>query len=64
MRGDLTLDRIRKRWTSPHGNDVEIDIVGVDRETLARRLFFLGSIKWLENSASSEKLGGGHDGRP
>ncbi|MGH3274167.1 MAG: ATP-binding protein [Streptosporangiaceae bacterium] len=33
-------------WT--RGNDVEIDIVGADREPVARRLLFLGSVKWLE----------------
>jgi uncharacterized protein len=35
-------------WTRT--NDVEIDIVGADREPIARELRFLGSIKWLENS--------------
>src|SRR6185437_3610298 len=33
-------------WT--RGNDVEIDIVGADREPVATRLLFLGSVKWLE----------------
>lgn len=33
-------------WT--RGNDVEIDIVGADREPVARQLLFLGSVKWLE----------------
>jgi uncharacterized protein len=33
-------------WT--RSNDVEIDIVGADREPVARRLLFLGSVKWLE----------------
>ena len=33
-------------WT--RSNDVEIDIVGADREPVARQLLFLGSIKWLE----------------
>ena len=36
-------------WT--RSNDVEIDIVGADREPIAHRLLFLGSIKWLETSA-------------
>jgi hypothetical protein len=36
-------------WT--RGNAVEIDLVGADRQPVARRLLFLGSIKWLENSA-------------
>jgi uncharacterized protein len=35
-------------WT--RSNDVEIDIVGADREPIAKELLFLGSIKWLENS--------------
>lgn len=35
-------------WT--RSNDVEIDIVGADREPVAKELFFLGSIKWLENA--------------
>jgi DNA-binding transcriptional ArsR family regulator len=84
MRGDLTLSRIKERWTSWRGraieplvreslarllpdgllpaapaiggywtrsNDVEIDLVGADREPVAKRLLFLGSVKWLENSA-------------
>lgn len=84
MRGDLTLSRIRERWTSwrgraieplvreslarllpdgplpaapaiggywTRGNDVEIDLVGADRQPVARTLLFLGSVKWLENSA-------------
>jgi uncharacterized protein len=33
-------------WT--RSNDVEIDIVGADREPVARQLLFLGSVKWLE----------------
>jgi len=35
-------------WT--RSNDVEIDIVGADREPIAKELLFLGSIKWLENA--------------
>jgi AAA+ ATPase superfamily predicted ATPase len=35
-------------WT--RSNDVEIDIVGADREPVAKELLFLGSVKWLENS--------------
>lgn len=34
-------------WTRT--NDVEIDIVGADREPVARELAFVGSIKWLES---------------
>jgi uncharacterized protein len=33
-------------WT--RSNDVEIDIVGADREPVAQQLLFLGSVKWLE----------------
>ncbi len=33
-------------WT--RGNDVEIDIVGADRQPVATELLFLGSVKWLE----------------
>ncbi len=36
-------------WTRSH--DVEIDLVGADREPVAKQLLFVGSIKWLENSA-------------
>ncbi|WP_329123254.1 ATP-binding protein [Streptomyces sp. NBC_01465] len=36
-------------WT--RSNDVEIDIVGADREPVAKKLLFLGSVKWLENSS-------------
>ncbi|WP_411087009.1 ATP-binding protein [Streptomyces sp. 061-3] len=83
MRGDLTLARIRDRWTTWRGhaveplireslaralpddqlpaapaiggywtrsNDVEIDLVGADRQPVAKKLLFLGSIKWLETS--------------
>lgn len=35
-------------WT--RSNDVEVDIVGADREPIAKELLFLGSIKWLENA--------------
>jgi hypothetical protein len=35
-------------WT--RSNDVEVDIVGADREPVAKELLFLGSIKWLENT--------------
>jgi AAA+ ATPase superfamily predicted ATPase len=31
-------------------NSIEIDIVGADREPIAKELYFLGSIKWLERS--------------
>ncbi|MEV4706879.1 ATP-binding protein [Actinoplanes sp. NPDC049316] len=35
-------------WT--RSNSIEIDVVGADRAPVARELFFLGSIKWLERS--------------
>ncbi|WP_406285063.1 ATP-binding protein [Embleya sp. NBC_00896] len=35
-------------WT--RSNDVEIDLVGADRQPVAEQLLFLGSIKWLESS--------------
>jgi DNA-binding transcriptional ArsR family regulator len=35
-------------WT--RSNDVEIDLVGADRQPVAKQLLFLGSVKWLENS--------------
>jgi hypothetical protein len=35
-------------WT--RSNDVEIDLVGADREPVAKQLLFLGSIKWLETA--------------
>ena len=36
-------------WT--RSNSVEIDVVGADREPVAKQLLFVGSIKWLERSA-------------
>jgi hypothetical protein len=30
-------------------NNPEIDLVGADREPIAKNIHFLGSIKWLEN---------------
>jgi AAA+ ATPase superfamily predicted ATPase len=35
-------------WT--RSNDVEIDLIGADREPVAKKLHFVGSIKWLEQS--------------
>ncbi|MGQ0464688.1 MAG: ATP-binding protein [Sporichthyaceae bacterium] len=40
-------------WT--RSNDVEIDIVGADRGPVAKRLLFLGSIKWQERSPFDER---------
>lgn len=34
-------------WTRT--NDVEVDLVGADREPVANRLVFIGAIKWLEH---------------
>jgi uncharacterized protein len=39
-------------WTRTH--DAEIDIVGADREPVARQLLFPGSIKWLETGQFGE----------
>lgn len=39
-------------WT--RGNDVEIDVVGADREPIANELLFVGSIKWLERATFDE----------
>lgn len=35
-------------WT--RSNSIEIDVVGADRGPVAKRLMFLGSIKWLERA--------------
>lgn len=35
-------------WT--RSNDVEIDLVGADREPIAKELLFVGSVKWLEKA--------------
>lgn len=40
-------DVIGGYWT--RSNDPEIDLVGADREPIAKRLTVVGSIKWLEN---------------
>jgi hypothetical protein len=34
-------------WTRT--NDPEIDLVGADRSPIAKRITFVGSVKWLEN---------------
>ncbi|PAZ14093.1 ATPase [Streptomyces sp. SA15] len=44
-----TAPAIGGYWT--RSNDVEIDLVGADRQPVAKQLLFLGSVKWLENSA-------------
>ena len=49
---DATLpaaEAVGSYWT--RSNDVEIDLVGADRQPVAKQLLFLGSVKWLENSA-------------
>ncbi|WMX45931.1 DUF234 domain-containing protein [Streptomyces roseicoloratus] len=43
-----TAPAIGAYWT--RSNDIEIDLVGADREPVARQLLFLGSIKWLEKA--------------
>lgn len=80
-RGDLTLARIEKTWSTWRGQavepvireavsrlvgdhiplaevvgsywtrseDVQIDLVGADREPVAREICFVGSIKWRDN---------------
>ncbi|MEV7519324.1 ATP-binding protein [Streptomyces sp. NPDC091371] len=48
--GDLpATPAIGGYWT--RSNDIEIDLVGADRQPVAKQLLFLGSVKWLENSA-------------
>jgi len=39
-------------WT--RSNDVEIDVVGADREPVAKQLLFLGSIKWFNKGQFDE----------
>lgn len=47
--GDLpAAGAIGGYWT--RNNDVEIDLVGADRAPIAKRIHFLGSVKWLENA--------------
>jgi hypothetical protein len=46
--GVPTAAAIGSYWT--RSNDVEIDIVGADRQPVARQLLFLGSVKWLETA--------------
>lgn len=41
-------------WT--RSKDIEVDIVGADRAPVARRLLFLGSIKWLNASFDDHDL--------
>lgn len=36
--------------------DPEIDLIGADRAPVARRLFYAGSIKWLEQPFDSRDL--------
>lgn len=52
----LTLSLPDERWPDTEAvggwwnrqNNPEIDLVGADREPAAKRVHFLGSIKWLE----------------
>lgn len=88
-RGERTLERVRRSWTSWRGraiepvlrealdrlglalgpdrrtgevggywtrtNDPEIDIVVADRSPIARTIFAVGSIKWLETSPFDQR---------
>jgi hypothetical protein len=62
---------LRERWLLPDGplpaapvvgaywtrsNDVEIDIVGADRAPIAKRLLFVGAIKWLNTGFDDHDL--------
>lgn len=40
-------------WT--RNNDPEVDLIGADREPLARRIAFVGSIKWRDNHPFDER---------
>jgi uncharacterized protein len=40
-------DAVGSYWTRT--NDPEIDIVGADREPIAKKITLVGSVKWLEN---------------
>lgn len=85
-RGDLTLARIEKTWTTwrglavepviresvsrlvgdqipiaevvgsywTRGEDLQIDLVGADREPVAKQIHFVGSIKWRDNRPFSQ----------
>jgi hypothetical protein len=44
----LARDRSRRGWWNRQNNP-EIDLVGADRDPVAGRVHFVGSIKWLEN---------------
>lgn len=44
-----TAPAIGSYWT--RSKDIEIDIVGADRAPITQELFFVGSIKWLDNAA-------------
>ncbi|MEU8020933.1 DUF234 domain-containing protein [Micromonospora haikouensis] len=57
----LPVDRLPEGTSAVGGfwtrtNNPEIDLVGADREPVARRVTFVGSIKWLERRAFD-----GHD---
>jgi hypothetical protein len=40
-------DAVGGYWTRT--NDPEIDLVGADREPIAKKITMVGSVKWLEN---------------
>jgi hypothetical protein len=40
-------------WTRT--NDPEVDLIGADREPVAQRIAFVGSIKWRDNHPFDER---------
>jgi AAA+ ATPase superfamily predicted ATPase len=48
VKGLPVAQAIGSYWTRT--NDVEVDVVGADREPVARQILFVGSIKWLERA--------------
>lgn len=47
-KGLPTAHAVGGYWT--RNNDVQVDLVGADREPIARDILFVGSIKWRENA--------------
>ncbi|GAB4006733.1 hypothetical protein GCM10029992_58480 [Glycomyces albus] len=52
MNPDSTVE-VGGYWTRT--NDVEIDLVGADRSPVAKRVGYLGSVKWHETAAIARK---------
>lgn len=48
VKGLPSAQAIGSYWTRT--NDVEVDVVGADREPVARKILFVGSVKWLERA--------------